>query len=331
MIPVNDGYPRIILSGTDPDLPNTFVNSWKKYSDRVMLFNGRKAELWKCWDNIMGRTVAFKRLKKQFAHDDIDRRRFLREARVTAQLAHPNTIPVYEIGITEDDSIYFTMKKLVGEDLYEVIKRLSQRDPRTHQIYTINELVEVFMQVSHALAFAHAHGVIHRDVKPENIWLGQFSEVVLLDWGVSKVWGVEDIPMEPEDADKRKLDTDDRTQLRTLTRSGQLPGTPLYMAPEQILGHKSLDERADVFSMGVMFYELMTLKLPFQGVTVRKTFDKIIHDEPIEPRTAAPSRQIPKSIEAIIMKAICKKPSDRYQSMPEMISDIRAAELPPVA
>ena len=160
-----------------------------------------------------------------------------------------------------------------GEDLYETVKRVAKREPAAIQAFPISEFVEIFLQVSQALAFAHAHGVIHRDIKPENIWLGQFGETVLLDWGVAKVWGVEDPPWEPEDF-KPHPDSDakDREQLRTLTRSGQLPGTPLYMSPEQILGHKSIDERSDIFSMGVMLYELMTLKEPFRGESVRKTF-----------------------------------------------------------
>ncbi|WP_417850446.1 serine/threonine protein kinase [Thalassoglobus sp.] len=323
----SDGYPTIMLSGTDHDLPELLEGTYSKYSDERLLFNGRKAYLEAVFDNVTGRMVARKALRHEFRNDAEERRRFLREARVTAQLAHPNTIPVYEIGQTKMGSLYFTMKLLRGEDLYETIKRISQRDASALQSYPLSVLMDVFLQVCQALGFAHAHGVIHRDIKPENIWLGQFNEVVLLDWGVAKVWGVEDPPWEPEDFQTvRPEETVDREQLRTLTRSGQLPGTPLYMSPEQILGHKSIDERSDIFSLGVMLYELMTLKEPFYGETVRKTFDLIIHDDPIPPKERAPHRNIPDTFEAIILKAMEKEKKDRYQSVMEMAHDIQIAK-----
>lgn len=326
MANASDGYPQIILSGTDRDLPELLENDHSKYSDERLLFNGRKCYLEAVFDNITGRMVARKSLRHELRNDEDERRRFLREARVTAQLAHPNTIPLYEIGVTKMKSLYFTMKLLRGEDLYEAIKRLSNHDPQAIQVFPISELVDIFLQVCQALAFAHAHGVIHRDIKPENVWLGQFGEVVLLDWGVAKVWGVEDPPWEPEDFAAVNPDEEvDRKQLRTLTRSGQLPGTPLYMSPEQILGHKSIDERSDIFSMGVMLYELMTLKEPFRGDTVRKTFDLIIHDEPIPPRERAPERNVPETFEQIILRAMAKEKKDRYQSIKEMANDIRIA------
>jgi len=323
--PANDGYPTIIISGTDRDLPSGFQNDFSKYSDFRMLFNGHKAILEAAWDNAVGRTVAIKTLKDKFIDSEEDRRRFLREARVTAQLSHPNTIPVYEIGQNDKGALYFSMKLLKGEDMYDVIKKLTSRQPKTEAAFPIAELIDVFLQVSQALGFAHAHGVVHRDVKPENIWLGQFGETVLLDWGVSKVWGLADPPWEPDDLKMAHVDENmDREQLRTLTRSGQLPGTPLYMSPEQILGNKKIDERSDIFSMGVMLYEMMTLKEPFHGLTVRKTFDQIIHDDPIPPTERAPNREIPVGIEEVIKKAIAKNPNDRYQSVPEMMADVRA-------
>lgn len=322
----SDGYPTIILSGTDRDLPDLFEKPYTKYSDERLLFNGRKAYLEAVFDEVSGRMVARKTLRHELRNDEEERRRFLREARVTAQLAHPNTIPVYEIGITKMDSLYFTMKLLKGEDLYGTIKRLINRDANAVKAFPIAELVDVFLDVCQALAFAHAHGVIHRDIKPENVWLGQFGEVVLLDWGVAKVWGVEDPPWEPDDFQVMKMDEEvDREQLRTLTRSGQLPGTPLYMSPEQILGHKSIDERTDIFSMGVMLYELMTLKEPFHGKSVRETFDLIIHDDPIAPRKRAPERNISESFEAIILKAMAKEKKDRYQSVQELAEDVNIA------
>ena len=163
--------------------------------------------------------------------------------------------------------------------------------------------------------------MIHRDVKPENIWVGNFGEVLLLDWGVAKVWGNTD-DFEDEAPETSLLDASDQV-LDTLTRSGQRPGTPLYMSPEQVLGHKYIDERTDVFSLGVVLYELLTLKEPFRGMNIRETFDRIIHAPPTPPRERAPDREIPEVLEQIVLKAISKKPGQRYQSMPHFIEAMR--------
>ena len=185
-------YPQIILTGTDPDLPTDFDGNFAKYSDFHEMARGGKALLRSCWDSVMGRTVALKSLLPRFADDLRERRRFLREARVTAQLQHPNTVPVYEIGYDDGQCLYFTMKRIAGENLFQILQRLSWRDAVTLEQYPLSVLLDVVTQACQALAYAHAHGVIHRDVKPENIWLGKFGEVILLDWGVAKVWGSAD-------------------------------------------------------------------------------------------------------------------------------------------
>ncbi|MBM83080.1 MAG: protein kinase [Planctomycetaceae bacterium] len=322
----HDPYPKIILSGTDPDLPDDFTNGFEKYSDFRDMARGGKAQLQTCWDHIMGRTVAIKTLLPRFADDEKERRRFLREARVTAQLQHPNTVPVYEIGRDQQDQLYFAMKRVAGEDLYEVLKRLQAGDEATQREYTVDMLLDVLIQVGQALAYAHRHGVIHRDVKPENIWVGNFGEVLLLDWGVAKVWGTAD-DFEDEAPDGSLLQVSDQ-QLETLTRQGQRPGTPLYMSPEQVLGHKYIDERTDVFSIGVVLYELLTLKEPFKGRNIRETFDRIIGMPPTPPTKVAPDRNIPEDVEQAVLKAIAKKPGYRHQSITEFsnaLKDCRAA------
>ena len=168
------------------------------------------------------------------------------------------------------------------------------------------------VQVCSALSYAHAHGVVHRDVKPENILVGRYGEVVLLDWGVAKVWA---------------LDGDDGGDMMVhaeLTDVGQRPGTPLYMAPEQVEGGgKHIDERTDVYAIGVVLYEILTLKEPLRGANVRETFEMITSEEPIPPRERTPKRKIPAALADISMKAIRKNPSERQQSMQELIDEIR--------
>jgi serine/threonine protein kinase len=316
-----DPFPKIILSGTDPDLPKGFSNGFEKYSNFKPMASGGKAVLTACWDSIMGRTVCLKTLQPKYVNDKTERRRFLREARVTAQLQHPNTVPVYEIGEDLNGVLYFAMKRVAGEDLFQIIKQMAQGDESAIAKNPLTLLLEIVIQACQALAFAHRHGVIHRDVKPENIWIGNFGEVLLLDWGVAKVWGVFD------DEDERDqvpaLNKADDEQLQTLTRSGQMPGTPLYMSPEQVLGHKYIDERSDIFSMGVVLYELMCFREPFRGPTIRHTFDKIVNEEPIQPRKRAPQRNISVELESVCLKALAKNANDRFQSITQLIDAIR--------
>jgi serine/threonine protein kinase len=318
-----DSYPAIFLPTTDPDLPERLPVGMEKYSDFQEMSRGLKAVLHSCWDSVMGRTVALKRLLPDFASDPRERRRFLREARITAQLQHPNTVPVYEIGRT-DDGLYFTMKRIAGENLFRIVQRLSWGDAATLREYPLGALLDVVVQTGLALAYAHVHGVIHRDVKPENIWLGRFGEVVLLDWGVAKVWGhYDEAGDESAPAPTPRLATSQDPQLQTLTQEGQLPGTPLYMSPEQVLGHRYIDERTDVFSLGVVLYEMLTFTEPFRGRHVRETFDNIIHERPLPPGERAPQRGIPEALDRLVLKAIEKDPQDRFESMSEMVAALR--------
>lgn len=321
-----DPYPKIILSGTDPDLPQPFPTGIDRYTDFVEIARSGKCQLHSCWDNVSGRVVVLKRLLPQFGLDQKERRRFLREARVTAQLQHPNTVPVYDIGQDENGIIYFTMKRIAGENLFEIIKRLARGDEATAQEYNLQALLDIVRRASLALAFAHNHGVIHRDIKPENLWVGKFAEVILLDWGVAKVWGTYDELEDPSDLSPHERMKASAMPAEPLTMEGQRPGTPLYMSPEQVLGQFHIDERTDIFSLGVVMYEMLAYREPFRGATIGETFDHIINDDPIPPSQAAPQRDIPRDVEAIVLKAMAKKPEDRFGSVLEMIHAIREAQ-----
>ena len=232
--------------------------------------------------------MAFKTLHRSISEDEYERRRFVREARVTAQLQHPNTVPVYDIGIDVEGKLYFTMKKVEGETLREVINLLQKKDADAAETYTLERVLGVLIQVSNALAYAHAHGVVHRDIKPANILVGFFGEVVLLDWGVAKVWDI------PKDEDERIIQErtitgkDTEQELDRLTGTGKRPGTPLYMSPEQVEAEE-IDERTDVYSMGVVLYELLTLQDASRGKTVKDTFHNIVNIVPPALREAAPT------------------------------------------
>lgn len=310
-----DKYPSIFLSGTDIDLPPTFVNDFSKYTFLSELSGGGHGVLQLFRDNCLGRSVAIKKLKSNSEKDAPERRRLLREARITAQLGHPNTVPVYELGNDSEGNLYFAMKKIEGEDLFKILTRIARKDEETASEYHIDTILDILLQAGNAVAYAHAHGVIHRDLKPENIMVGMYGAVYVMDWGIAKVWGM---PVESyiEDFSSRS------EFYQRLTVTGQRPGTPLYMSPEQVVnGH--IDERSDVFSMGVVLYESLALREPFRGRNIDETFKNILNEEPPPPSTVAKHQVIPKQFDDICAKAFSKKPSDRYQSMNEFLRAIR--------
>ncbi len=282
--------------------PVEFSNDYRKFQQFKALSSGGKADLIVCKDNNLGRPVVLKKLRKDVANYEKELSRLLREARITAQLQHPATVPLYEIGQDDEGHWYFAMKKIEGQTLFEIIVGLYHREPAIEKRFNLTRLLNIFRQVCDAMSYAHARGVIHRDIKPENIIVGMFGEVTLIDWGVAKVWGM------PNEGDDQK--------------GNDRGGTPLYMSPEQILGHKPVDERTDIFSMGIVLYEMMTQKEPFRGPTIQDTFNNIINNDAMAPRKAAPHRFIPETIERICLKSIAKDPADRFQSMNEMAEAI---------
>lgn len=316
-----DGQGPIFLTATDHDLPETLPHGLEKYTNFREMARGGSAVLRTCFDRLTGRTVVVKTLLPEFRHDRKENRRLLREARVTAQLQHPNTVPVYEIGRDPVEGLYFTMKRVSGENLFEILKRIAAGVPQTVAEFPLQRRVEIVIGAGLALMYAHARGVIHRDVKPENIWVGNFGEVILLDWGVAKVWGqTDDAPLSPRPT------SDQCEPLQALTMAGDRPGTPLYMSPEQInVNRATVDERTDIFSMGVVLYEAAALREPFRGRFVQETFENILHDTPPPPSAVRPQERSPPALDAVIMKAMSKNPSDRYPTMRQMLDALRAA------
>ena len=311
---MRDQYPQIFAAGTDSDLPSSFKNDYQRYTDFSALAGGGHGVLRSCFDHGLNRWVAMKTLRPKNAKIPVERKRLIREARVTAQLQHPNTVPVYEIGSNVYGDLYFTMKRIDGKNLFEIIRdRDSEETSTRDSALSLDRILGTLVQASNALHYAHTHGVIHRDVKPENILVGSYGEVYLMDWGVAFVKGMGQREEQP--------DLDDDILFERLTMTGKRPGTPLYMSPEQVSGDP-VDERTDVFSMGVVLYEALTTSEPFRGANVQETFDNIRNSDP-GPPSAKTEQRVPAELDRICGKALAKDPTERYQTANEFVVDIR--------
>ncbi len=297
-------YASVYLEDTDKALPEK-ININTRYAYFKTIAKGGKCLIQACKDLHLSRVICYKSLLPEFADDPIEQQRFLREARVSAMLQHPNTIPTYELGRDNKGHYYFTMKLVHGYTLREIL------DYRER--YDLSQLVDVIIQVAHALEYAHVHGVVHRDVKPENILVGPFGEVVLMDWGLAKVWKTDgsDAPL-PQD----QTDTD--SDELSITRRGKLQGTIIHMSPEQIDKDPDIDGRTDIFSLGTILYEILTGNSPSTGDTMDQMIDSVKNQEPVPPSEAS-KYKVPPLLEKATMACLKKKPDDRLQTANELI------------
>ena len=262
---------------------------------------GGMGEVYLAEDTNLGRTVALKILPTDLAHGRERLRRFLQEARAAAALHHPNVAHIYEIG--EFDGINFiAMEYVEGQTLDAKIN---------HQPLDVGEVIEIGIEIADALTEAHAKGITHRDIKPTNIILTPRSEVKVLDFGLAKVTTV-------AGAELHRAASDVSTQIRTTP--GMVMGTVQYMSPEQAMG-RDVDHRSDIFSLGVVVYEMVTGRLPFSGETVTEIIDSIAHVQP--EAIARFNYSVSTELEHIIRKCLEKDKERRYQSARELLVDLK--------
>ena len=219
-------------------------------------------------------------------------------------LQHPNTVPTYELGRDGRGYPYFTMKLVHGYTLREVL------DYRER--YDLTQLMDLIIQVAHALEYAHTHGVAHRDIKPENILAGPYGEVLLLDWGLAKVWHPDGSGSEETEGKARPIED------ITLTGQGAAQGTAHYMSPEQIQLDPSIDHRTDIFSLGAVLYEILCGATPAKGEKMHEIIESVQSDIPPEPASVA-KLKVPKLLNDVAMKCLRKDPADRFQTMEEIV------------
>lgn len=310
---------NIHMADTDRDLPKHVRNGFMRYRDFQPLTQGGEALLRTCLDENLGRTVVMKTLLPQYQNLETYQKRFLREARVTAQIPHPCTIPVYELSRDSEGNAYFTMKRLRGRDLSEILDRIAEGDPEFIDRYPRQTIINALLHCAQCLAFAHNQGVVHRDMKPANIMIGDYGEIMVMDWGLAKVSTMQD-----NDEVDQLLRSGQQNIPGRLTNRGDVQGTPFYMSPEQAVETGDVDERSDIFNMGIILFEVLTCESYISGRNFREIRRRLQEDPVRSPRSTAPKKQIPPELDAICVKALQKNPADRYQRMADFENDLRA-------
>lgn len=303
-------------------MPRQWLSGSLKYTDFAPLTEGGTAELQTCLDKNLHRTVVYKTLHDHLQSSELETARFLREARVTAMIAHPGTVPVYEIGRDRSGVLFFTMKKLEGLDLRSILLAIAAKDRTVIEKYPLAVLVDILIQTCQTVSYAHKQGVIHRDLKPANILVGAFGEVTVLDWGLAKVRG--ETPSSAVEEAVVTESTGKKAVSLELTQPGKRYGTPLYMSPEQARGDDNLNERADVYNLGSILFEMLTAKNLVWGNDVEEVLAQVLERPTPLPSEVAPQREIPPALEAICLKALEKEPGDRYATVNELFQDLSA-------
>jgi len=312
----------IKIGETDAPMPRQWLSGSLKYTDFKPLTEGGTAELQTCLDKNLHRTVVYKTLHEHLQNSELETARFLREARVTAMIPHPGTVPVYELGRDRTGALFFTMKKLEGKDLRSILLSISAKDRTVIEQFPLASLVDVLIQTCQTVAYAHSQGVIHRDLKPANILVGAFGEVTVLDWGLAKVHG-EKSGSQVEEAVVKEATGKKMVSLE-LTQPGKRYGTPLYMSPEQARGDVDIDERSDVYNLGSILFEMITNKNLVWGNDVEEVLAQVLERPTPIPSEVAVGRKVPPELEAICLKALEKDPADRYASVNDLTQDLTA-------
>jgi len=271
-------------------------------------------------DQDIGRRVAIKRIRSDRQSQGAFLR-FVQEVRTVGQLDHPNIVPIHDVGKDEQGGYYFVMKYVEGDTLEVILDRLRAGDRATHAAWGWERRMSVFLQILHAVEFAHQRGIVHRDLKPANVMIGTHGEVQLLDWGVAKQLGQAEVS---EPGHPGTSDTDPSISV-THTKVGALIGTPRYMSPEQARGEPA-DERVDTWALSMLLYELLALSHPFEHLGTLDELLEAIRTTAVPGPAAMPLHRaqgpVPADLGWIAADGLKLDRSARYQTVAQLVRRI---------
>jgi serine/threonine-protein kinase len=340
---VRDGGSRPAGDGPDVDSRN------HRYRPVRFHARGGLGEVWLAEDTELTRKVALKRIRDHHHGDPESRRRFLQEAEITARLQHPGIVPVYGLQQEEDGEPTYAMNFIDREDLQTAINRMHQagtrsasegtKGPRsssdarspfsTHRSLEFRQLLNHFIAVCKTIAYAHSRGVLHRDLKPRNVMLGQYGETFVVDWGLAKT-GIQTSASTTESSWRSGSNAKETSSHESVltprgqsesTEVGSQLGTPAYMSPEQAAGDIARLSRAtDVFGLGTILYAILTGQSPMHGVPWEEVYERVQHGHYPKPHQV--KSDVPRPLEAICLKAMALRPEDRYMSAQDVADDV---------
>jgi len=269
---------------------NTLISNLGRYEVLGELGQGAMGVVYKAKDPLIDRVVAIKTINLSLAMDEKEEYegRFYQEAKAAGRLNHPNIVTIYDVG-KSGDVAYIAMELLEGRELRDIMNEGA--------LLPIDQVLNIVAQVAQGLAYAHEYGIVHRDVKPSNIMVIRDGHVKITDFGIARM-----------------------ASSSVRTQTGMVLGSPKYMSPEQVMG-KSIDQRSDIFSLGVMLYEMLTGQAPFDGENVNAIMYQTLNAVPPPPNMTNPA--IPEMVNFIVAKALAKKVEDRYQNAKDFAADLR--------
>src|SRR3989338_5558872 len=267
------------------------ISQLGRYEVLGELGQGAMGVVYKAKDPLIDRVVAIKTINLGLALDEKEEYegRFYQEAKAAGRLNHPNIVTIYDVG-KSGDVAYIAMEFLQGRELRDIMNDVG--------ILPVDQVLDIVAQVAQGLAYAHEHEIVHRDVKPSNIMVVHDGHVKITDFGIARM-----------------------ASSAVHTQTGMVLGSPKYMSPEQVMG-KTIDQRSDIFSLGVMLYEMLTGQAPFNGENVNAIMYQTLNAVPAPPNTLNPA--VPEMANFILAKALAKKLEDRYQNAKDFSADLRA-------